>query len=55
MSDRTALEISSPKTNENVCVCVCVRARAHSVTKSCLTRCNPMDCSPPGSSVHGTF
>ena len=23
-----------------------------SVTKSCLTRCNPVDCSPPGSSVH---
>ena len=23
------------------------------VTKSCLTSCDPMDCSPPGSSVHG--
>ena len=23
------------------------------VTKSCLTLCNPMNCSPPGSSVHG--
>ena len=23
------------------------------VTKSCLTHCNPMDCRPPGSSVHG--
>ena len=23
------------------------------VAKSCLTLCNPMDCSPPGSSVHG--
>ena len=23
------------------------------VTKSCLTLCDPMDCSPPGSSVHG--
>ena len=31
-----------------VCVCVCVLA-AH----SCLTLCDPMDCSPPGSSVHG--
>ena len=28
------------------CVCVC------SVAKSCLTLCDPMDCSPPGSSVH---
>ena len=24
-----------------------------SVTKLCLTLCDPMDCSPPGSSVHG--
>ena len=23
------------------------------VTLSCLTLCDPMDCSPPGSSVHG--
>ena len=23
------------------------------VTKSCLTLCDPMDCSPPGFSVHG--
>ena len=23
------------------------------VTQSCLTLCNPMDCSPPVSSVHG--
>ena len=23
------------------------------VTQSCLTHCDPMDCSPPGSSVHG--
>ena len=23
------------------------------VTKLCLTLCDPMDCSPPGSSVHG--
>ena len=25
------------------------------VVQSCLTLCNPMDCSPPGSSVHGIF
>ena len=23
--------------------------------QSCPTLCDPMDCSPPGSSVHGTF
>ena len=31
----------------HVCVCVCL------VAQSCLTLCDPMDCSPPGSSVHG--
>ena len=25
------------------------------VTQSYLTLSNPMDCSPPGSSIHGTF
>ena len=25
------------------------------VAQSCLTLCNPMDCSLPGSFVHGTF
>ena len=28
---------------------VCARAQL------CLTLCDPMDCSPPGPSVHGTF
>ena len=26
-----------------------------SVAQSCPTLCNPMDCSPPGSSIHGIF
>ena len=30
-------------------VCKCVYAQ------SCLTLCDPMDCSPPGSSVNGKF
>ena len=37
-----------------MCVCVCVHARAL-FAQSCPTLCNPMDCSPPGSSVHGIF
>ena len=32
-----------------VCVCVCV------YTQSCLTPCDPKNCSPPASSVHGIF
>ena len=31
-----------------VCAYVCAK-----LLKSCLTLCDPMDCSPPGSSVHG--
>ena len=30
-----------------LCACAC------SVAQSCPTLCNPMDCRPPGSSVHG--
>ena len=26
-----------------------------SVARSCLTPCNPIDCSPPGPSIHGVF
>ena len=33
-----------------VCVCVCVYVL---VVQSCLTLYDPMDCSSPGSSVHG--
>ena len=34
-----------------LCVCVCVYIFS-SVTQSCLTLCNPMDCSSPGFPVH---
>ena len=35
-------------------MCVCVSACMHAKSAHiCLTLCNPMDCSPPGSSVHG--
>ena len=36
-----------------MCVCARVRARVHALT--CVRLCDPMDCSPPGSSVHGNF
>ena len=36
-----------------VCVCVCMGVCL--VAQSCLTLCDPMDCSPLGSSVHGIF
>ena len=33
----------------SVCVCACV----HAQLLSCIQLCDPMDCSPPGSSVPG--
>ena len=34
----------------------CLKVKSESeVTQSCLTLSDPMDCSPPGSSVHGIF
>ena len=43
MIERVALE------QHSVCMC------AQSITQSYPTLCDPMDCSPPGSSVHGIF
>ena len=37
-----------PVNPSDVCVCVCVL-----VNQSCPVLCHPVDCSPPGSSVHG--
>ena len=53
------LDVEPPELEENkfcfLCCPVC--GICHGVlclvTKLCLTLCNPMDCSPPGSSVHG--
>ena len=34
----------------------CMKVKSESeVTQSCLTRSDPIDCSPPGSSIHGIF
>ena len=38
-----------------VCVCVCVCMHVHARGHVQPTLCNPMDCSPPGSSIHGIF
>ena len=36
-----------------VCVCVCVCVCMHACAQLCLTLCDPLDCSPSGSSPHG--
>ena len=41
------LIFSEERSLDPVCVCVCVHAQP------CPTLCDPMDCSPPGSSIHG--
>ena len=34
----------------------CIKVKSErEVSQSCPTLCDPMDCSPPGSSVHGIF
>ena len=40
---------------ERLCVCVCVCVCVCAYVQSCLTLWDPMDCSPPGSSVHWIF
>ena len=49
----------SPGKNTGVgchCLFQCMKVKSESeVTHLCPTLSNPMDCSPPGSSVHGTF
>ena len=39
-----------PRQHMCMCLCMCVYVL---VAWSCLTLCDPMDCSPTGSSVHG--
>ena len=43
-----------PYMDKEICVSMCQETeRRVLVAQSCLTVCDPMDCSPPGSSVHG--
>ena len=52
MNDHTCLMAKIVKQNLlsflSASICVCMLC-----AQSCLTLCDPMDCSPPGSSVHG--
>ena len=41
------------KAQQSCCLCVCVFACVCVRAQSCSTLCDPMDCSPPGFSVHG--
>ena len=45
----------SPRCNGESVVKSCPVTKSCPVSKSCPTPCNPMDCSRPGSSVHGIF
>ena len=45
---KVCVRYSGSETYFLLCVSMCVL-----VAQSCLTLCNPIDCSPPGSSVHG--
>ena len=49
----------SPNLGENVCPSLKIylwgEVKWSEVTQSCLTLCDPMDCSLPGSSIHGIF
>ena len=40
---------------QSPCCFLSTRARVCSVTRSCLSACHAMDCSPPGSSIRGIF
>ena len=41
--------------SEKIYVYVCAMLCCAKLLQSCLTLCDTMDCSPPGSSVHGIF
>ena len=49
----TGLFTEQQNTNTLFCSVACVRVFVHVCAQSCMTLCNPRDCSLPGSSVHG--
>ena len=49
---RCTYPLTFTKGNSFITICFATYAHAKSL-QSCPTLCNPMDCSPPGSSIHG--
>ena len=49
---RCTYPLTFTKGNFFIIICLATYAHAKSL-QSCPTLCNPMDCSPPGSSIHG--
>ena len=56
-SQNSYVEIPAPKVmgNDELRRAEPSRTRSCSVTQPCQTLCNPVDCSPPGSSLYGIF
>ena len=50
LKSHTIIQLDSQNTRKVVTDIMDSRAKSH---QSCPTLCDPMDCSPPGSSVHG--
>ena len=53
-----ALKMASPLApveDEPYLVSLLLHPSGSEVAQSCLTLCDPMDCSPPGSTIHGIF
>ena len=54
-SDLSAPMITGASSLQKIILCVCVCVCVCVYVQLCLTLCDPMDCSPPGSSVCGIF
>ena len=49
---RCTYSLTFTKGNSFIIICLATYVHAESL-QSCLTLCDPMDCSPPGASIHG--